>query len=332
MEKIYYDRDANLKYLKDKTIGVIGYGIQGRAQALNLRDSGLKVMIANRRDEYTRQAKKDGFRIHDIIELAARSDIILLLIPDQAHAKVYDRFIHNNIRAGSMLSVAHGYSLRFKTFKVKPGIDICMLAPRMPGKQIREFYLAGGGVPAFVDVVRDSSGLALKRILAVSKAAGFTKAGVLRVDYRVETDLDLITEQFLVAGIVKLIHSGFDVLTKDFGYPAVPTLMELYASGELSEVLKMASKLGIGRVFQKNASPTCQFGIASTFDRILGPKIEKTAKSIIKEIKNGSFSKRLDKEGDAGYPQVKKLWRRVDERGLVRAQDWINRNFKVKEE
>ena len=331
MEKIYYDRDADLKYLKDKTKGIIGYGIQGHAQALNLRDSGVRVLIANRKDGYTKQAKKDGFKVHRIGELARKSDIILLLIPDQAHAGVYNDFIKDGIRSGSMLVVAHGYSIRFRTFKIRPDIDVCMLAPRMPGHQIRGYYLSGGGVPAFVDVVYDRTGFALKRILAVAKAAGFTKAGALRVDYKVETDLDLITEQFLVAGIVKLIHSGFKILVDDFGYPAVPTLMELYASGELAEVLKLAAKMGIGEVFQKNASPTCQFGIASSFDKVLGPGIEETAKKIIRLIKDGSFSKDLDREGKDGYPEVKKLWNKVNSRKLAQAQEWINRSFKIKE-
>jgi len=331
MDKIYYDRDADLKYLKGKTIGIIGYGIQGRAQALNLRDSDIKVLIANRKDDYTKQAKKDGFKVHKIDELARKSDVIMLLIPDQAHAGVYNDFIKDRIRSGSMLVVAHGYSLRFKTFRIRPDIDVCMLAPRMPGRQIRGYYTAGGGVPAFVDAVYDRTGFALKRILAVAKAAGFTKAGVLRVNYKVETDLDLITEQFLVAGIVRLIHSGFKILVDDLGYPAVPTLMELYASGELAEVLQLAAKSGIGEVFKKNASPTCEFGIASSFNKVLGPGIEKTAKEIIRCIKNGSFSKELDREGASGYPEVKKLWSRVNSKKLTQAQEWINRSFKAME-
>lgn len=331
MEKMYYDKDADLSNIAGKTVGIIGYGIQGRAQALNIRDSGITVLVANREDEYAAEARKDGFEIQQIGELVKKSDIILFLIPDQAQAEVYEKQIKDCIKSGSMLVFAHGFTLRYGTVKPSPEIDVGMLAPRMPGKQIREFYLNGGGVPAFIDIVQDKTGMALKRLLAVARAAGFTKAGVLEVSYKVESDLDLFTEQYLVASIVKLIHSGFKILVDGYGYPPVAVLMELYASGELAEVLKMASKLGIGNVFQKNASPTCQFGIASNFDIVLGNELEKQAKRIIKQIEDGSFAKKLDEEGKAGYPEVKKLWQTVNDKKITDAQERINRSFKVKE-
>ena len=331
MEKIYYDKDADLKYLQGKTIGIIGYGIQGRAQALNIRDSTVNVLVANRKDEYANQVAKDGFKIHRIDELAKKSDIILFLIPDQAQAEVYERFIKDSLRPDSMLIFAHGYTLRYQTVKVSSDIDVAMLAPRMPGYHIREYFLQGRGVPAFVDVVQNKSGLAWERLLSLAKAAGFTRAGVLEVSYRVETDLDLFTEQFLVAAIVKLIHTGFNVLVDNFDYPPVPTLMELYASGELAEVLKLASKMGIGKVFQKNASPTCQYGIATNFDTAMESDLNETAKRIIKSIQDGSFSKKLDKEGNAKYPTVRKLWETINSKQLNEAQEWINSSFKMEE-
>lgn len=328
MGKIYYDRDANIRHLKGKAIGIIGYGIQGRAQALNMRDSGMKVLIANRRDRYYICAKKDGFRVYGIAELGERSDVVLLLIPDQAQADVYEKFLKDTMRPGAMLVFAHGYTLRYNTVKIRKDIDIALLAPRMPGHHIRNYFLKGAGVPAFIDVVQDATGNTFKKLLALAKAAGFTRAGALEVDYRVETDLDLFTEQFLVAGIVKLIHTGFNTLTKKCGYPAVPSLMELYASGELAEVLKIAAARGIGKVFQENASPTCQYGIADSFNKVFGDELETAAKKIMRQIQDGSFSRRLDREGDSGYRTVRKLWDTVNSKSLTRAHHWINDSFK----
>lgn len=329
MERIYYDKDASLGNLKRKTVGVIGYGIQGRAQALNIRDSGVRVLVANRADGYARQARRDGFKVHTIDEVARRSHVILFLIPDQAQADVYEKHMKNNLRPGSMLVFAHGFAPRYETIAFPKDIDVAMLAPRMPGHHIRNYFLSGSGVPAFVDVIRDATGEALERILAVAKAAGFTRSGVLRVSYRVEAELDLFTEQFLVAAIVGYIHTGFKVLVDEFGYPPVPVLMELYASGELAEVLKLASQLGIGMVFQKNASPTCQFGIAENFNAGSRELSEK-ARRIVNEIQSGLFAKRLDKEGKAGYRKVRKLWETVNNKRLADAQGRINGYFKQK--
>lgn len=328
--KIFYDKDADLKYLKGRTVGIIGYGIQGRAQALNMRDSGLDVIIANRKDPYASTARKDGFRIEKIGDLARKSDIVMMLIPDQAQPGVYEEFVRGSLRPGSMLVFAHGYTLRYRSIKLPKDIDVAMLAPRMPGYHIRHYFQEGGGVPAFIDVAQDSSGAAKNKLLALAKAAGFTRAGVLSVSYKVETDLDLFTEQFLVAAIVRFVQAGFKFLVDERKYPAVPVLMELYASGELAEVLKLGATYGIGGVFQKNASPTCQFGIASSFDKIGGGELEKMARTILRGINNGSFRKKLDREGNSGYPQVSRLWKKVDNKKLVEAQEWINKAFKTK--
>ena len=242
MEKVFHDQDANLKYLDGKTIGIIGYGIQGRAQALNIRDSGINVMIGNRQDRYAEKAVDDGFKVYTIDEVTIKSDIILFLIPDQAQPEIYENYIKDNIRPRLMLIFAHGYSLRYETIEIPSNIDVCLLAPRMPGKQIRGYFLSESGVPAFIDVVQNYSGQALEILLAVSKAAGFTRSGVLEVSYKVETELDLFIEQFLVTNIVKSIHTSFKILVEELNFPPMATLMELYASGEIAEVLKMRFK------------------------------------------------------------------------------------------
>ena len=331
MDTIYYDHDADLYHLEGKAVGVIGYGIQGRAQALNLRDAGVRVLVANRKDRYADQAAQDGFEAQPIAAVVRAADIVLFLIPDQAQADVYEASVKGALRPGAMLVFAHGYALRYRTVALREDCDVAMLAPRMPGHHIRSAFQRGGGVPAFVDVAQDATGRAWPTLLALAKAAGFTRAGVLKVSFAVEAELDLFIEQFLVASIVRHVYLGFKVLVEELGYPAVPTLMELYASGELAEVLKLAARMGIGEVFQRNASPTCQFGIAANFNGSDGHDPAERIKRIVAGIRDGSFAKRLDAEGRAGYPMVRRLWEMVDDPRLLEAQAWIARAFRGEE-
>lgn len=328
MHKIYYDEDADLNCIRDKTIGIIGYGIQGRAQALNLRDSGLTVFVANRNDSYEHQAMEDGFSVYPLSEIAEKSDILMLLIPDQAHAVVFNTFLKDKLKSGTLLMVAHGFSLYFKTLPIPEDIDVVMLAPRMPGQQIRESYLKGGGIPAFVDVIQNKTDLAWPRILGLAKGAGFTRAGVLQVSYRVETELDLFVEQFLIPNIIKTIDIGFRTLVDEFQFPPVAALMELYASGELAEVLKMAGVVGIGQAFEKNASPTCQFGIASHFDSALEKNPYEQAEQVLRDIRNGTFKNALEDEANRDYETVKKLWQQIHSPSLSEAHFEISSLFK----
>ncbi len=321
---IYYDHDANPGCLHHKRVGVIGYGIQGRAQALNLRDSGIETMVANRDDQYADVARQDGFHVHDIVEVAKHSDILFLLIPDQAQKTVYESCITSSFQPGGLLIFAHGYALRFGDIVPDGRFDVGLLAPRMPGRQIRDYYLKGSGVPAFVDVVHDQSGQTLSLLLALGHAIGFSRAGLLRVNYQVETELDLFVEQYIVPIIVKAIRTSFDVLTRDHGYPALPTLIELYASGEVGEVLMRAAATGIGRVFQENASPTCQFGISESYARVLADDQETIISDVIDRQKNGEFADSLQVEGDDDYKGVQEFWSRVNSRELMDAQEKVN--------
>jgi ketol-acid reductoisomerase len=308
--KVFYDADADLSCLAGKGVGIVGYGIQGRAQALNLRDAGVKVRVGNRKDEYVPAIRADGFEAQSIEEVSRESDIVLLLIPDQAHAEVYSGQIEPRLRSGGALVVAHGYSLRFGSIKPRSDLDVMLLAPRMPGKQIREYYLRGSGVPAFVDVVRDASGGAWPILLALAKGMGFTRSGALRVSLGEETEIDLFVEQFLVPTILRAIHLSFDELVAA-GYEAVPALMELYASGELGEVLLMAAKLGLYGTFQKNSSPTCQFGIASNYSDASESEVRQKISRVIEQIRSGRFAAALETEGNAGYPRTNGLWDEV---------------------
>ena len=317
--RVFYEGDAALEHLRSRKIGVIGYGIQGRAQALNLRDSGVEVYVGNRRDDYVSAITADGFQPLAIEEVAGMVDSALLLIPDQAHAEVYARQIQPRLRQGGALVVAHGYSLRFGLIQPRQDMDVMLLAPRMPGRQIREYYLRGSGVPAFVDVFQDATGHAWNTVLALAKGMGFTRPGVLHVTVREETELDLFVEQFLVPTILKAIHVSFDELVAA-GYAAVPALMELYASGELGEVLLMAAKVGLYGTFQRNASPTCQYGIAASYPHALEADPRRLIADAIHRIQSGAFAAALDREGEAGYPATRALWQRQEDSPLCQTE------------
>tara|TARA_B100000315_G_scaffold258865_1_gene312508 strand:- start:1127 stop:2128 length:1002 start_codon:yes stop_codon:yes gene_type:complete len=327
-EKIYYDDDAKLENLNNLKVGIIGYGVQGRAQALNLRDSNINLAISNRTDRYLDLIQEDGFINQPIEELVSNTDIIMLLIPDQAHKNIFNNYILPNIKEGSMLVVAHGYSLYYKTIAPPETIDVTLLAPRMPGYPIRESYLKDGGIPAFMDIVQDFSKYAEEKVLGLAKALGFTRAGVLRVDYKIETELDLYIEQILSVSFLKAITESFHVLTRDYNYPPVATLLELYASGEMGQVLLKAAKDGITGTFKNNASPTCQYGMAINYKTSMETNLRERIDSVLNSIKSGLFATQLNEEGDNNYPQVNQLWKRIESDLLLDTQKFINENFK----
>jgi len=255
--------------------------------------------------------------------VARLADIVMLLIPDQAHKEVYESHVRPNLHQGGALVVAHGYSLHYKEIVPRADMDVMLLAPRMPGSPIRDYYLRGSGIPAFVDVVQDASGKAWEMNLALAKGLGFTRVGVLQVALAHETELDLFIEQFLVPMIMKSIQVGFDELV-NAGYPALPALMEMYASGELGEVLIAAAQAGLYRGWQQNASPTCQFGIASGYDKALETDPRTFIHKVIQQIRSGDFVNALREEGNAGYPATNGLWGRMSDTLLSQTHEEMN--------
>ena len=251
--KIYYQENANLKYLKNKKIAIVGYGIIGRASALNLRDSGCDVVVGNIKDKYYKNALEDGFEVTSISEAVKQASIIFFLIPDQAQIKIFDKEIAPYLKKNDLLIFAHGFSIHYKKITPPKNTDVCLLAPRMPGKPIREYYLAGSGVPAFATVHINASGKAKEIILALAKAIGYTKAGVMDISFKEETEIDLFIEHYLLPTLIRSIRISFDELVKH-GFTPESTLMELYASGEIGELLMMASQKGIYEVWRNCAS------------------------------------------------------------------------------
>ena len=329
MMKVYYENDASLKNIQDKKIAIIGYGIQGRAQALNLRDSGCDIIIGNRQDSYNEQAIKDGFDVSPIKDVIPHSDIILLLIPDQAQKEIYNSFIKDNLQ-NQMLVFAHGYSIHFNEIVPPKGIDVALLAPRMPGEPIRDYYLDGGGVPAFVDIFQNASGRAWDYLLALAKGIGATKAGAMHVTFQEETEIDLYIEQFLLPLIIRGIRMSFDELNNK-GFTAEALLMELYASGEIGELILKAANQGIYKVWQENASPTCQFGIFNNSERVLEThSTKKIIHETIENIRNKNFVRELTKEAENDYKSLNEYNKQNQDSLITKTQNQLYKIIKYR--
>jgi ketol-acid reductoisomerase len=328
--KTYYDEDASLEVLANKIIAVIGYGIQGRAQSLNLRDSGFNVIIGNISDEKYNVAKSDGFEVMSISEAVELADVIFLLIPDQAHKQVYQEHILPKLTDGCTMVFAHGYSIHYKEIVPKVAVNIVLLAPRMPGEPIRDYYKKGGGVPAFVDVYQDYTGDAWDIVLSLAKGIGATKAGVMHVSFKEETEIDLFIEQFFLPLIIQGIRLSFDYLVeKKFTPEAV--LSELYASGEIGELMLMATKGGIYKVWKENASPTCQFGIFSNLEKAMPTEYGRNLiGNVLEGLRDGSFVNSLSEEARNDYANLHKYDKRNDESLIVKTQQSLDKIIKYK--
>lgn len=310
MVKVYYDNDATLEALDGSTVAVIGYGIQGRAQSLNLRDSGVSVIVGNRDDAYRERAESDGFAVTDVPSAAARGDLIVFLIPDEAQPEVYRDQIAPYLAPGKALVFAHGFAVRYGLIEPPASVDCMLVAPRMPGGYVRDLFLRGGGVPAFVDVHRDATGRAWARTLALAKAIGATRAGAMAVSFAEETELDHFSEHFVYPLVIGALELSYEVLIES-GYTPEAAVMELYGSRELGEVLLEAARLGLYPMVETHASPACQYGIHSYVRKLFSEETRQRLRDIIREIKNGTFAAELVADQRQGHARLKQM---VDEK------------------
>lgn len=323
---LYYDDDASISALDGRSVAVIGYGIQGRAFAANLRDSGVAVHVGNIRDDYRALAAAEGHSVSDIAEAVARADVVLLLIPDEAHGGVFTEHIAPNLRPGALLMVAHGHSLMQGHVRALDGIDLVMLAPRMYGDPIRKHFLNGKGVPAYLDVVADASGQALARILAVAKAVGFTRAGVMELPHRQETFLDLFQEQFIAPALVDLVEAGFTVLV-EHGYDPRAALLEVYGSGEMGQMMLDGAEIGLDEVIERQGSPTCQVGYHLNRGTMVPAELIGRARAVLAGLDTGDFAARLRDEAAMGYPLLETARIACRDRLMARVQREVRAAF-----
>ncbi len=304
MAKIYYDNDADLEVLKGKKIAFIGYGIQGHAQAQNMRDSGLDVVIGLIKDASWDLAVSHGFEPVSIEEAAKRGDFIHMLIPDEIQADVYDAKIKDNLKAGNTLMFSHGFNIRFKKIVPPEFVDVIMVAPKGPGRLVRETYLDGFGVPAVIAVEQNPTGKAKENALAVAKALGATRAGVLETTFSEETETDLFGEQAdLCGGCAELITASFQTLV-DAGYQ--PEIAYFETLHELKLITDLIQAGGIEHMWN-NVSNTAEYGGRTRGKKIITKQVRENMKQMLEDIKTGKFADEWMSEKEAGMPNLKKM-------------------------
>ena len=300
--KILHDKDADASILNGKTVAVIGYGSQGSAQALCMRDSGVNVIIGSRKGPSFERAVADGFQVMSAEEAAAKADIIHILLPDEFHKATYDKEIKKHMTPGKTLSCSHGFNVVFKQILPPEGCDVIMVAPKSPATEERKAFLAGFGVPGLIAVKQDASGHAAKTALAMAKAMGFTRAGVLECTMEQETYEDLFGEQnVLCGGCVDLMKYGFEVLT-EAGYP--PEMAYFECIHELKLIVDLIYEGGIQKMNQV-ISNTAEWGEYINGPRILPLEVKERMKKSLKFIEDGGFAKEWMAEARSGAKNLK---------------------------
>lgn len=303
--QVYHDQDVDLSLLEGRRIAVIGYGNQGRAQALNLRDSGLEVLIGNREDDYAERARQDGSAVLAIDRASARADVVMMLIPDEAAPAIFETQIAPHLTKGKVLVFASGYNVAFGFISPPPYVDVVLVAPRMIGAGVRDLYVAGRGFPSFIAVAQDHSGQAKKLALALAKGIGSTRGGVVEVTFAQEAELDLFTEQCFGPAFGQVLTTSVDLLVEE-GYPPEAVLLELYMSGEFAYTLGKMAELG---VVEQSAlhSPTSQYGSMSRGMRFMLPELRTRMWEGLEEIRSGRFAQEWAAEYAAGTPTLEAL-------------------------
>jgi len=311
MLKIYYDNDADIGILKDKTVAIIGYGIQGRGQSLCLRDSGINVIVSELEGTPNyEQAKKDGFTPVAVGEAAQKADIIQILTQDHVQAKVYKESMKPNLKKGKALVFSHGFNIHFKQIKPPKKVDVFMVAPKGPGALVRKMYEEGKGVPSLLAVFQDASGQAKQLGLAYAKAIGATRAGVIETTFKEETETDLFGEQaVLCGGVTELIKAGFDTLVEAGYQPGIAYFEVLH---ELKLITDLIQETGISGMRRRVSNTAC-YGDLTRGKRIITEKTRKEMKKILKQIQSGKFAREWIRENEEGRPNFNKLLKEGDE-------------------
>jgi ketol-acid reductoisomerase len=305
MPTLYYANDADRSLIGDRKVAVVGYGSQGHAHALNLRDSGIDVRVGLRDGSSSRsKAEAAGLRVTDIATAAAEADLVMLLLPDTEQARVYAEAVGPNLGEGDALFFAHGFNIRFGTIKPAAGIDVAMCAPKGPGHLVRRTYTEGGGVPALIAVEADHSGMAMGIALAYADAIGATRAGVLQTTFREETETDLFGEQVvLCGGLTALVTAGYETLVAA-GYEPESAYFECLH--ELKLIVDLMYEQGITGM-RYSISTTAEYGDLTRGPRVISEGVRREMRKILDEIQDGTFAAEWIAENEAGLPTFTKL-------------------------
>ncbi|BAB66514.1 ketol-acid reductoisomerase [Sulfurisphaera tokodaii] len=302
MAKVYIDKDASLDPIKDKTIAVLGYGSQGRAWALNLRDSGLKVLVGLEREGNSwKVAESDGFNPMHTEDAVKKSDIVIFLVPDMVQRYVYRERVAPYLRDGMDLVFAHGFNIHYKLIEPPKTVDVYMIAPKGPGPIVREYFAKGGGVPALVAVHQNYSGKAFEKALAIAKALGATRAGVIETTFKEETETDLFGEQVdLVGGITQLMRTAFQVLV-EAGYQ--PEIAYYETINEMKMIVDLIYEKGFTGML-KAVSETAKYGGFTAGKYVINEDVKKRMKEVLDRIRSGKFAEEWIEEYNKGAPTL----------------------------
>jgi ketol-acid reductoisomerase len=303
--RIFTDRDANLKWLRGKTCAVIGYGAQGRAQALNLRDSGVRVVIGlPARSRSRSNARNEGFKVVSTAGASSQGDIIFLAVPDTKMPTIFEREVAASISPGKTLLFAHGFAIHYRTVVPPKDIDVVMVAPKGLGPMVRKEFTLGRGVPGLFAIGQDPTGQARRTALAWAKAIGCTRAGVIETTFRDETETDLFGEQaVLCGGVTSLIRTGFETLTSA-GYPAELAYFECLH--ELKFIVDLIHEAGIAGM-RSSISEMAKWGDLTVGPRIIGPSVQKEMRTVLRQIQTGKFARDWLRETKSGRRRYTKL-------------------------
>ncbi|MDJ0713339.1 MAG: ketol-acid reductoisomerase [Prochloraceae cyanobacterium] len=314
MARMYYDEDANLDLLGDKTVAIVGYGSQGHAHALNLKDSGINVIVGLYPGSKSIDlAKKEGLQVKNVADAAAAADVIMILLPDEVQKTVYDREIKPHLKEGKMLAFAHGFNIHFGQVVPPPEVDVVMVAPKGPGHLVRRTYEQGEGVPCLFAVYQDASGQARDRAMAYAKGIGGTRAGILETTFREETETDLFGEQaVLCGGLTALIKAGFETLVAA-GYQ--PELAYFECLHEVKLIVDLIVEGGLAKM-RDSISNTAEYGDYTRGPRIVNDQTRAEMSKILQEIQSGQFAREFVLENQSGKPVFTSMRRQEAEQEI----------------
>jgi ketol-acid reductoisomerase len=329
---VIYDRDADLARLDGKTVAILGYGSQGHAHALNLRDSGVSVVVGLREgSDSADRAAADGLEVANVSEAASRGHLVMVLLPDERQAEVWESEIRDGIAPGDVLLFAHGFSIHFGQIEPGAEVDVAMIAPKGPGHLVRRQYVEGNGVPGLVAIERDASGNARDLALAYAKGIGCTRAGVIETTFKDETETDLFGEQaVLCGGVTELVRAGYETLV-EAGYD--PRLAYFECLHELKLIVDLMYEKGITGM-RYSISNTAEYGDLTRGKRIIGDPTRQAMRQILDEIQSGDFANEWIAENRAGQESFQRMREeqkdhRIEREGreLRSMMDWIDQEF-----
>ncbi len=329
MAELFYESDGDLSIIAERTVAVLGYGSQGHAHALSLRDSGVDVRVGLAPDSKSRpKARAAGLRVLDPATACAEADVIMVLVPDPAQRGLYAEAIEPNLNDADALFFAHGFNIRYDYIKPPAGVDVCMVAPKGPGHLVRREYVAGRGVPAIVAVEQDATGNAWALTLAYAKAIGALRAGGIKTTFTEETETDLFGEQaVLCGGASQLVMTGFEVLTEAGYQPEVAYFECLH---ELKLIVDLMYEGGIAKQ-RWSVSDTAEYGDYVSGPRVIDSAVKDNMRAVLADIRNGAFAQRFIDDQDAGAPEFKALREKAEShpieqtgRELRKLMSWVD--------